>query len=85
MGALTHFVAQHTNYFILHGFSAIRVEVYFNLVGGFADCLYRVGLFGSWVGDCCCRLCGGCIHFVNAHIIIVLSRRKIALLDFVTI
>jgi hypothetical protein len=63
-GALADFVAEQTHDFVAHGFPAVRVEVDFNLVGGLADTLHKVGLFGFR---------GGADVFFGSHIIIFLS------------
>jgi len=47
---LVHLIPQHTDYFILHGFFACGTEVDFDLIGGLADTLYKVGLVGRGSG-----------------------------------
>ena len=58
--ALAYLIPKHTHNLILHGFPCVGVEMHFNPVSGFADCLYKVGLilFGS----------DGChAHFLIIH------------------
>jgi hypothetical protein len=53
---LACFVAEQSHDFVGYGFLAVRVEINLNSIGRFADCLYKVGLFGSrrWGGRFVC-------------------------------
>ena len=58
---MPHFVSEHTDNLVAHGFPCIgvEVEVDFNPIGRFADGFYKVGLF--------LFRCGG-LGFICIHI-----------------
>ena len=55
---LAHFVFEHTDYLVAHGFFACRAEMDIDFVGGIADSLHKVGLIGY-------RRCGSVFFVIH--------------------